>query len=360
MDDDIAAGVVPKGAKIEPWDWLYYAERMRKAQKSVSNEEMKKYFKLKNVLNGVFVAANTLYGISVEEVPEVPSYSPGNTVAYKVTDVDGSFLGIVIFDVHPRATKASGAWNSHIRYQMVDDNGNDVRPIVINACNFGDNLTPNQVSTVFHEFGHALHCLLSKCKYRNMSGTNGHMDYVEIFSQFNEHWAVEPYLLKQYAVDETTGRSMPEELIEQTREASKFLAGIYTSMYVASALLDLKIHLLEDFAGFDPEKFEKSVREEISLPDELWPAHGLAHFKHIFVNKYQAGYFSYTWAEVLELNLFAEFEKKGDVWNKELARRFRKTFLETGATRDPMELFRSFTGAEPSADKFFEAKGLLK
>lgn len=358
FDRDIAANKLPKNAKFEPWDVFYYAEKLNKEKYDFSAKELKKYFKAENVLNAVLRAAERLYGIKAKKIDNTKLYNPSAATAYEITDSDGTYIGVFIADYSPRSTKSGGAWMSLFKKQMIDHNGKDIRPIVSNSCNFGEYLSPTQVITAFHEFGHALHGLLSKCVYPTVSCTGGYSEYNEIFSQINERRAFEPSLLAEYAISDA-GETLKSELIAKMKAADNHCSGILTTKLSISALVDLEWNLLNDVNGVDPEEFERKVCENVGLPYQLVPRHRLAHFKHIFAGGYNAGYYTYLWAEVLDRHLYSVFENKGDVWDKDLAMKFRKTFLEKGGSENPMKLFKSFTGAEkPNTEAFFKSRGL--
>ena len=357
MDEDVAKGILPAGSKMEPWDWEYYSEIIRRRKFSFDPEETRKYFKIDNVVNGLFTAANRLYGLKFEKIEDFPSYRREATAAYKVMDADGSYVGTFFTDYHPRSTKASGAWMSILRRQMHTADGKDIRPVIINCCNVGEYLTLENVTTLFHEFGHALHGLLSRCEYPTVSCTGGYSDYNEIFSQFNENWARQPWLLAQYAKDDK-GNVIPNEIIEKINAQRGFNAGIYLSKLCSSALVDLRWHELDSVDGIDVEAFEKKVCDDIGLVPELRPRHRTCHFKHVFSGGYSAAYYTYIWAEVLDMHLFSTFEAFGDPWNSEHAMKFRRTFLERGGTIDPMVNFKSFTGCDPDEGPYLKSKGM--
>lgn len=358
FDRDVAANKLPKNAKFEPWDVFYYAEKLNKEKYDFSPAELKKYFKSENVLNAVLRAAERLYGIKAKKIDNAKLYNPSAATAYEITDSDGTYIGVFIADYSPRSTKSGGAWMSLFKKQMIDHNGKDIRPIVSNSCNFGEYLSPTQVITAFHEFGHALHGLLSKCVYPTVSCTGGYSEYNEIFSQINERRAFEPSLLAEYAISDS-GEALKSELIAKMKAADNHCSGILTTKLSISALVDLEWNLLNNVDGIDPEEFERKVCENVGLPYQLVPRHRLAHFKHIFAGGYNAGYYTYLWAEVLDRHLYSVFEDKGDVWDKDLAMKFRKTFLEKGASEEPMKLFKSFTGADkPNTEAFFKSRGL--
>ena len=358
FERDIAAKKLPENAKFEPWDVFYYAEKLKKEKYDFSVAEIKKYFKSENVLKAVMLAAERLYGIKAKKINDICLYNPSTATAYEITDSDGSLVGLFIADYSPRSTKSGGAWMTLFNKQMIGPDGKDIRPVVLNACNFGEYISPTQVITAFHEFGHALHGLLSKCVYPTVSCTSGYSEYNEIFSQINERRAFEPSLLAEYAFSET-GETISNELIAKIKAADNHCSAILTAKLSISAIVDLKWNCLENVDGIDPEEFERSICKEMGLPNELVPRHRLAHFKHIFAGGYNAAYYTYLWAEVLDQHLYSVFENKGDVWDKDLALKFRKTFLEKGASEDPMKLFKSFTGDDkPNTEAFFKARGL--
>jgi peptidyl-dipeptidase Dcp len=357
MNQDIAAGKLPVGSKIEPWDWWYYAEKVRKKKYDLDEELTKPYFKLENVVKGIFLAANTLYGVNIEELKDVPSYNPNVVTTYKVSDADGNLLGIFTTDYLPRPSKRGGAWMNNIREQHADSKGNMVRPIIVNVANLEKNLTIDEVQTVFHEFGHALHGLLTQCHYPTVSGTNVARDFVETFSQFNENWAFQPELLKQYAINEK-GETIPVELVEKINNSLKFNQGFMTTELCAASILDMKWHELESVEGIDIDDFEQQVCKQMGLIPEIGPRYRTTYFNHIFSSGYSAGYYGYLWAEVLDKDLFSIFEASGNVWNKELATKFKQTFLEKGGSEEPMTLFLQFAGREPDNTAFLKGKGL--
>ena len=367
MDEDVRAGVLPAGSKIEPWDWWYYAERVRKARYDLDEEQTKPYFEAGNVKKGLFDAAKTLYGVNVEELKGVPVYNPA-VQTYKLTADDGSLIGIFTTDYFPRESKRGGAWMNNVREQYVASDGTEVRPIIVNVGNFaapGEDgvalLSVDNVETAFHEFGHALHGLLSKCRYKTVSGTSVARDFVEMFSQFNENWAFQPELLAKYAVHYRTGEVIPAELVAKINAARTFNQGFMTTELCAASILDMKWHELTEIpADAGPEwidAFEAKVCKEMGLIDEIIPRYRSTYFNHIFSSGYCAGYYGYLWAEVLDKDAFAKFEAHG-VWDLELARRFKETFLEKGGSEEPMTLFRSFMGREPDTQPFLKGRGL--
>ncbi len=359
MDEDIAAGKLPAGSKIEPWDWWYYAEKVRKAKYDLDENEVRKYFQKDNVINGVFAAAKTLYGVNAEKLEGVPAYNEECVTTYKLTYDDGSLIGIFTTDLLPRDSKRGGAWMNNIREQYVDADGQMVRPIIVNVGNLSEYMTIDDVSTTFHEFGHALHGLLSQCTYPSVAGTNVTRDFVEMFSQFNENWAFQPELLAQYAVNEN-GEVIPEELVKKVNNALKFNQGFMTTELCAASILDMKWHELSSVEGIDIEEFEKKACEEMGLIAEIAPRYRTTYFNHIFSSGYSAGYYGYLWAEVLDKDAFSIFEASPNgVWDLELARKFKETFLEKGGSEEPMVLYKSFAGREPDSQAMLRKRGLI-
>ena len=358
MDEDVKDGLLPEGSKIEPWDWWYYAEKVCKARYDLDENEVRSYFNVERVRDGIFRAAQILYGINAEKIDGVPVYNPG-VDTYKITDADGSFVGIFTTDYFPRASKRGGAWMNNVRQQYVDAEGNDVRPIIVNVGNLSENMNIDEVQTVFHEFGHALHGLLSKCTYPSVSGTNVTRDYVEMFSQFNENWAFQPDLLAVYAKN-SDGEVIPVELVEKINNSLKFNQGFMTTELCAAAILDMKWHELESVDGIDVAGFEKKVCEEMGLIPEIAPRYRTTYFNHIFSSGYEAGYYGYLWAEVLDKDAFSAFlNSPNGTWDLGLARKFREIFLERGGSEEPMELYKEFMGREPDSRAMLLGRGLL-
>ena len=370
MDRDIEAGILPAGSKIQPWDWWYYAEKVRKEKYDLDEELTKPYFEVNNVISGIFEAAHTLYGISFEELHDVPVYNP-EVRTFKVTDEAGKLVSIFTIDYFVRPSKRGGAWMNNVREQYYDADGNDVRPIVSNTCNFpkpDENgislLTIDQVETAFHEFGHALHGMLTKCHYPSVSGTNVTADFVETFSQINENWAFQPSLLAKYAKHYQTGEVIPQELVDKIQASSTFNQGFTTGELCAASILDMKWHEITESplasgksASEVIDEFEKKAAAEMGLIDEIIPRYRTTYFNHIFSSGYSAGYYGYLWAEVIDKDAFAAFEEQG-IWNKDLAKSFKETFLERGGSMEPMEAYRAWRGADPSTAAFKRGRGL--
>lgn len=362
MDEDIKAGLLPEGSVIKPWDWAYYAEKVRKAKYALNEDETKPYFKMENVRKGVFALAGRLYGLKFEQLDSIPLYHP-DVEGFKVTDADGSLVGILLTDYFPRSSKRGGAWMNNVRNQEVI-NGVDIRPIIVNVGNFtkptADKpslLTLDEASTMFHEFGHALHGLLSKCHYKSVSGTSVARDFVELPSQIHENWAFHPEVLATYAFHYQTGEPIPAELVEKISNAATFNQGFMTTELTAASILDMKWHELTSVEGIDPIEFEKKVCDEMGLVDEIIPRYRTTYFNHIFNSGYNAGYYSYLWAEVLDKDAFELFKEKG-VFNRTVSMSFRHNILEKGGSEEPMTLYRRFRGADPDPDALIRARGL--
>ena len=355
MDEDIKAGLLPEGSKIEPWDWWYYAEKVRKARYDLDENEVRSYFNVDNVREGIFRAAQTLYGINAEKLEGVPVYNP-EVDTYKITDADGSLTT----DYFPRDSKRGGAWMNNVRQQYVDADGNDVRPIIVNVGNLSENMNIDEVQTVFHEFGHALHGLLSKCTYPSVSGTNVTRDFVEMFSQFNENWAFQPDLLAVYAKN-SAGEVIPVELVHKILNSLKFNQGFMTTELCAAAILDMKWHELESVDGISVADFEKKVCDEMGLIPEIAPRYRTTYFNHIFSSGYAAGYYGYLWAEVLDKDAFSAFQNSPNgIWDLEMSKKFRQVFLERGGSEEPMALYKEFMGREPDSRAMLLGRGLIE
>ena len=364
MDKDIKAGLLPAGTKIQPWDYMYYAEKVRKERYALDEAEIMKYFKMENVRAGVFGNASRLYGIKFEPVTDVPLYNP-ECEAFKVTDEDGSLIGIIITDYYPRDSKRAGAWMSNFVEQYKTADGQNIRPVIVNVGNFNKPteespslLNIDQVETMFHEFGHALHGLLTQCSYKGTSGTNVKRDFVELPSQINENWAFEPEVLATYAFHYQTGEVIPQELVDKLVAAGNFNQGFTLGELCAASILDMKWHELESIEGVDVESFEAKAAEEMGLVSEIIPRYRSTYFNHIFGSSgYSAGYYSYLWAEVLDKDAFELFKQKG-IFDKETAMSFRHNILEMGGSEEPMVLYKRFRGADPDASALLRARGL--
>ena len=357
------------GHKIEAWDWMYYAEKLRARKYALDENQTKPYFQADSVLKGVFTAAQKIYGICIEEAPEVEVYHP-DVHAYKLSEPDGSLIGIFYRDYYVRPTKRGGAWMNNFREQSTG-----VRPIIVNVCNFPapgadptaakpSLLTIDNVQTAFHEFGHALHGFLSQCNNVSVSGTNVARDFVEMFSQFNENFAFVPEILSAYANNCYTGEPIPASLVEKIRQALQFNQGFAAGETCAASILDMKWHelSLEELSAFkgaeDIRAFEDKVCKEMGLIKEIIPRYRTSYFNHIIASGYSAGYYSYLWSEVLAVDAWEKFKEDG-IFNKATADSFRKTFLEKGGSEEPMVLYKQFRGAEPDPSALMRARGLI-
>ena len=362
MDEDIKAGLLPAGSSIEPWDWAYYTEKVRKAKYALDEEQTKPYFQMENVRQGVFDLTTKLWGLQYEKLEDIPVYHE-DVEGFKVTDADGSLIGIILTDYFPRSTKRGGAWMTNFVNQEIVD-GVEVRPVIVNVGNFAKPtadkpslLTLDQVETLFHEFGHALHGLLTQCTYKSVSGTSVARDFVELPSQIMENWAFQKEVLADYARHYQTGEVIPDSLVAKIEAAANFNQGFMTTELTAASILDMKWHELTSAEGLDPMAFEKAACEEMGLIDEIIPRYRSTYFAHIFSGGYSAGYYSYLWAEVLDKDAFELFMQKG-IFDKETAMAFRRNVLEKGGSDEPMDLYRRFRGADPDAGALLRGRGL--
>jgi len=357
------------GHKIEAWDWSYYAEKVRAQKYALDESQTKPYFQADSVMKGVFTAASKIYGLQFEEVTgEVEVYQP-TVKAYKITDADGSLIGIFYRDYFVRPTKRGGAWMNNFREEKAG-----VRPVIVNVCNFPapgvdptepqpSLLTIDNVQTAFHEFGHALHGFLSQCNYVTVSGTSVARDFVEMFSQFNENFAFVPEILVNYANNWETGEPIPAQLVEKVQKGLKFNQGFVTGELCAASILDMKWHELSaaQLAQFTDAQsvrdFETKVCKEMGLIDVIIPRYRTTYFNHIMGSGYSAGYYGYLWSEVLAVDAWEKFKADG-IFNPATAKAFRQTFLEKGGSEEPMVLYKQFRGAEPDPSALMRARGL--
>lgn len=349
---------------IEGWDWSYYAEQLKKQAYNYDEEAFRPYLSLDKVTEGVFLACKKLYGLEFVKRTDLPTYHE-DAVPYEVKEADGKLVGILYMDFFPRASKRGGAWMSDFREQSVDENGNFVYPIITIVCNFskptGDTpalLNFDELTTYFHEFGHALHGLLSKVQYPSLSGTNVPRDFVELPSQIFENWSTEPEFLKTFAKHYQTGEVIPDALIEKYQNASKFNQGYATTEYLAASILDMNLHTITAGQKIgDATKFEQDAMNKISLTSAIPPRYRSTYFNHIFSGGYSAGYYSYIWSEMLDADAFDYFKQKG-IFDPETALSFRQNILEKGGTVEPMKLYRQFRGQEPTIDALLKRRGL--
>lgn len=352
-----------KGEKLEAWDWWYYTEKLRKAKFDLDEEQLRPYFKLENVRKGVFELATKLYGIKFEKLEGMPSYHPDVEI-FKVTNTDGSLVGILYTDYFPRPGKRAGAWMNNIVEQFKKD-GINHRPIIVNVGNFtkptSDKpslLNMDEVETMFHEFGHALHGLLTQTTYPSQSGTNVMRDFVELPSQIMENWCFEPQVMKTYAIHYQTGEVIPDALIEKIQKASTFNQGFTMTELLSASLLDMDYHSMTDTTAFDVNAFEKKTMERIGMIPEIIVRYRSTYFNHVFGGGYSAGYYSYTWAEVLDADAYQAFVESGDIYSPKVATSFRQNILEKGDSDDPMVLYKKFRGAEPNPEALLKRRGL--
>ena len=352
------------GEKLQPWDWWFYAERLRKAKYNLDEEELKPYFELNNVRKGAFGVATKLYGLQFEKLEKMPVYN-SEVEVFKVTEADGTYVGILMTDYFPRAGKRPGAWMNNIVPQFIDANEVDHRPVIIYVGNFNKPtagnpslLSMDDVETLFHEFGHALHGLMSKAHYKSLSGTNTPRDFVELPSQFMENYCYEPEVLKTYAFHYQTGELIPDALIEKINNAGKFNQGFVTTELLSASILDMDFHELTSAEGLDVNAFEKQSLDKMGMIPEIIVRYRPTFYNHIFTTGYEAGYYSYTWAAVLDADAFAAFKETGNLFDEGTAKRFRH-LLEQGGTRDAHELYLEFRGKEADPQFLLRRKGFI-
>ncbi len=352
------------GEKLQPWDWWFYAEKLRKEKYDLDEEQLRPYFKLENVRKGAFDLAHRLYGITIEPVEGLPVYHK-DVETFKVVDADGSLLGIFYTDYFPRSTKRPGAWMNNVLSQYIDENGEDHRPIIVNVGNFtkptADKpslLSMDDVETLFHEFGHALHGFLTKCTYVTLSGTSVSRDFVELPSQVMENWCYAPEVMKTYAFHYETGEVIPDELIEKINAAGQFNQGFVETELLSAAIMDLDYHMLNQVDTIDVNAFEAASMAKMGMIPEIITRYRSTFYNHIFTTGYEAGYYSYTWSAVLDSDAFHAFVESGDLFNQEIAARFRNEVLAKGNTEDPAVLYQNFRGQLPNPEFLLEKKGL--
>lgn len=352
--------------EVQPYDWRYYTEKIRKSKYNLDEQEVKPYLSLENVQNGVFGVCKNLYGLQFEQVKDAPAYHPEATL-WKVTEKNGDFVGVLYMDFHPRESKRGGAWMTAYSTQSYKD-GKRVAPVISIVCNFtkpvGDTpalLTFDEALTYFHEFGHALHGLLSNVKYQSLAGTNVSRDFVELPSQVLENWGSDPEVLKSYAKHYQTGEVIPDALIQKIEEVGTFDQGFATVEYLAASLLDMDYHTQTEPITINIDTFEDASMKKIGLTKAIIPRYRSSYFLHIFSSPtgYSAGYYSYIWSGVLDTDAFEAF-KSTELFNQEKANAFRKNILEKGNTEDAMELYKRFRGAEPSIEPLLKKRGLTE
>ncbi|MFA8300847.1 MAG: M3 family metallopeptidase [Hyphomicrobiales bacterium] len=351
--------------KIKPWDWWYYAEKVKKAKYDLDEEMLRPYFMIDNVRDGAFAVASKLYGLKFVPRDDISTYHKDVQVI-ELQEADGTHIGIFYLDYFPRSTKRGGAYMNSYRKQSRPDGVNNITPIVCNVCNFtapvGDTpslLSVDEVQTLFHEFGHALHGFLSNCQYNSLSGTSVPRDFVELPSQIMENWALEPEVLKMYAKHYETGELIPDELIEKVQKAGKFNQGFITVEFTAAALLDMDYHTLtEEKPDLNATTFENASMKKMGMLPEIIVRYRSTYFNHIFPNGgYSSGYYAYTNSAVLDADAFKAFTETGDLFNPKVAKSFRENVLSRGGSQDPAKLYRKFRGTDPTVDALMERKG---
>ncbi|MDE5416448.1 M3 family metallopeptidase [Labilibaculum sp. DW002] len=351
--------------KLASWDWWYYSDKVKKAKYALDENELRPYFEINNVRDGAFALATKLYGIKFIERKDIAKFHE-ECQTWELQEADGTHIGIFYLDYHPRASKRPGAWMDSFRKQSGFGTAKPVTPIILNICNFtkpvGDTpslLTPDEVETLFHEFGHALHGFLSKCRYNTLSGTSVSRDFVELPSQVMENWCFEPEMLALYAKHYKTGEVIPAELVKKIQAAGKFNQGFATLEYLAASLLDMKYHTLTEPLTEDVMTFEKNYLEGMGLIPEIYSRYRSTYFNHIFSSPvgYSAGYYAYIWAGVLDSDAFQAF-KETSLFDQATAKSFRDNVISRGGTEDPMVLYKRFRGAEPSIDPLLIKRGL--
>lgn len=366
--DDLQAQAQSIGDNIviEPWDWRYYADQVRMTRHNLDEASIKPYFQLDRIIEASFETAHRLFGLSFKELKDFPRYHP-DIRAWQVTDADGNHIGTFIGDYFARPSKRSGAWMSPFRSQ--ERLTGDIRPVIVNVMNFAKGaagepslLSFDDARTLFHEFGHGLHGLLSNVTYPLLAGTAVSTDFVELPSQLYEHWLSQPDILRRYATHYRTGEPIPEELLERLMAARNFNQGFATVEYLASAFVDLALHRRKDkdLSNLDVSAFEKEILQKIGMPREIIMRHRTPHFTHVFSGDgYSSGYYSYLWSEVLDADAFAAFEETGDVFDKDMANKLKRFIYSAGNLRDPVEAYTSFRGRLPAVDALLAKRGLV-
>lgn len=349
---------------LQKWDGAYYAEKLKQKLFNLDDEKLKPYFELKNVINGVFTVAKKLYALNFEEVNNIDTYHP-DVKTYRVTDDEGVLVSIFYADFHPRSGKRDGAWMTSFKPQQIK-NGINVRPHISIVCNFTKPtaskpslLTFNEVTTLFHEFGHALHGMLANTTYKSLSGTSVYWDFVELPSQILENWCYEKEALKLFATHYQTGEVIPMELVEKIKDSANFHEGMKTLRQLSFGLLDMSWHGADPSKIKDVKAFEKGVFAETNLYPDVAENCMSTSFSHIFQGGYSAGYYSYKWAEVLDADAFAYFKEEG-IFNKKVAEKFKMFVLSQGGTQDPMDLYVKFRGHKPNSDALLKRAGLIE
>jgi peptidyl-dipeptidase Dcp len=363
--DDLQAQAQSQGdnIEIEPWDWRYYADQVRMTRHNLDEAAIKPYFQLDRIIDASFETAHRLFGLSFTELRDFPRYHP-DIRAWQVTDADDAPVGIFIGDYFARSSKRSGAWMSAFRSQ--EKLTGDIRPIIVNVMNFAKGgpgeptlLSFDDARTLFHEFGHALHGLLSDVTYPLLAGTSVSTDFVELPSQLYEHWLSQPDILRRYATHYRTGEAIPEELLQRLMAARNFNQGFSTVEYLASAFVDMDLHRRKHSGDLDVSAFEKEALDRIGMPREIVMRHRTPHFAHVFSGDgYSSGYYSYLWSEVLDADAFTAFEETGDAFDKGMAEKLKRFIYSAGNLRDPIEAYTAFRGRLPTPEALLKKRGL--
>ncbi|MFO7874765.1 MAG: M3 family metallopeptidase [Bacteroidales bacterium] len=354
---------------LQQWDWRYYTEQVRKEKYDLDEQEVRQYFELNTVRDGIFMITDKLWGLQFEEREDIPRYHEDVQV-FEVLESDGSHIGILYMDFHPRETKRGGAWMSSFRSQRIDEEGNFVHPVITINGNFSSPsdtrpslLTYDEMTTFFHEFGHALHGLLSDVHYPSLAGTNVPRDFVELPSQIMENWANEPEVMQTFALHYETGEPMPDDLMDRIVASGKFNEGFANVEFLGSTFLDMEYHTItepfaEDGLADAAPAIEDRTIENTGMIPEIHFRHASTHFNHIFSGGYSAGYYSYLWSGLLDADAYAAFEETGDLFDQETAQSFREKILERGGTKEPMDMYVDFRGREPVIEPLLKQRGL--
>ncbi len=355
--------------KLEQWDWRYYAEKVRREKYDLDEQVVRQYFELNTVRDGIFMIVDRLWGLQFVERTDVPKYH-ADVQVFEVLEADGSHIGILYMDFHPRDSKRGGAWMSSYRGQQVDKDGRFVHPVITIVCNFSPPsstrpslLTYDEMTTFFHEFGHALHGLLSDVHYSSLAGTNVPRDFVELPSQIMENWANEPEVMKTFALHYETGEPMPQALMDRIIESAHFNQGFATVEFLMSTYLDMEYHTMtepfaEDMLDQASIQTEKRTIKRYGMIPEIHYRWASTNFQHAFSLGYDAGYYSYMWSGLLDADAYEAFRETGDVYNQAVAKAFREHILERGGTKEPMEMYVNFRGREPVIEPLLKQRGL--
>lgn len=348
---------------VQPYDWRYYAEQIRKEQYNLDEQDIKPYFELNRVRDGVFMVAQKLYGLIFQEVYDLPKYHQDITT-WEVLDADSQLLGILYMDLYPRVNKMGGSWMTSLRAEHYNKEGKRNIPVTAILCNFplpnkkGPSLLSfDEAVSLFHEFGHALHGLLSDCKYITLSGTSVARDFVELPAQIMENWATDPAVIKMFAIHYQTHQPIPDSLVKKLSQANTYNQGFATTEYLAAAILDMNYHSITEVIKQDINEFEKNATEAMGLIDAIIPRYRSTYFRHIFSEGYQAGYYSYIWSGVLDSDAFEAFKQSGNLFNPVLAKRFRKNILEKGGSEEPASMYQAFRGKNATTRALLQKKG---